>query len=168
MKAMQPSANRSRRKAVRPRDPDLLGADAALKRAARRALKLELQTDTPCWIMRDGKLVDLAAEVRHESRAKFGGSAGQPESRVNRRKPASRKVTGLDVIAIERAWRAFQRTLGIRSIYTATQYERTLRFMDALLNVVGSNERHPLAGLLHLVGDLVWNYEARTLPWPDA
>ncbi|OGA28549.1 MAG: hypothetical protein A3I01_00650 [Betaproteobacteria bacterium RIFCSPLOWO2_02_FULL_65_24] len=46
-----------------PRHPDLIGADAALKRAARRALELALQTGTACWVLRDGKIVDIAAEA---------------------------------------------------------------------------------------------------------
>jgi len=47
----------------RPRHPDLINADAALKRAARRALDLALQTGTACWVLRDGKMVDIAAEA---------------------------------------------------------------------------------------------------------
>ena len=48
----------------KPRRPDLIGADAALERAARRALELALQTGTSCWVLRDGKIVDIAAEAR--------------------------------------------------------------------------------------------------------
>lgn len=48
----------------KPRHPDLIGADAALRRASRRALDLALRTGTACWVMRDGRMVDLAAEVR--------------------------------------------------------------------------------------------------------
>ena len=46
-----------------PRHADLIGADAALERAARRALELALQTGTSCWVLRDGKIVDIAAEA---------------------------------------------------------------------------------------------------------
>ena len=48
----------------RPRHPDLIGADAALERAAKRALELALQTGTSCWVLRQGKIVDIAAEAR--------------------------------------------------------------------------------------------------------
>lgn len=48
----------------KPRHPDLSGADAALERAATRALELALQTGTSCWVLCDGKIVDIAAEVR--------------------------------------------------------------------------------------------------------
>lgn len=44
-----------------PNDPDLLGALEALKRSAANALKIARQTDTPCYVYRDGKIVDIAA-----------------------------------------------------------------------------------------------------------
>ena len=50
----------------RPTDPDFMGADAALRRAGRRALETALQLGTPCRVMEDGKLIDLAARVRME------------------------------------------------------------------------------------------------------
>jgi HTH-type transcriptional regulator/antitoxin HigA len=37
-----------------------------------------------------------------------------------------------------------------------------------LLDVVGEDESHPLAGLLDLVGELVAAYEVRERPFPDA
>jgi hypothetical protein len=44
------------------KDPDLRGAAAALKRAGQRALALSLQSGTPCWVMIDGKMVDLTKQ----------------------------------------------------------------------------------------------------------
>ena len=41
-----------------PHDPDMRGATAALERAARHAHELAERTGTPCWIMRDGRIVD--------------------------------------------------------------------------------------------------------------
>jgi hypothetical protein len=43
-----------------PKDRDIAGSKAALTRAAKQALALARRTGTPCWVMRDGKLVDLA------------------------------------------------------------------------------------------------------------
>lgn len=34
----------------------------ALRRAAKRALELGIQTGTPVWVMKNGKLVDLTKE----------------------------------------------------------------------------------------------------------
>jgi hypothetical protein len=45
----------------KPKDKDLLGSLAALKRAARSALATALATGTPCYILRQGKVVDIAA-----------------------------------------------------------------------------------------------------------
>lgn len=44
-----------------PKDPDLIGADKAIKRAAKNALALARKTKTPCWVMEDGKMVDIAS-----------------------------------------------------------------------------------------------------------
>lgn len=43
------------------RDPDLLNAGAALIRAAERARALALATGTPCYIWRDGRIVNIGA-----------------------------------------------------------------------------------------------------------
>jgi len=46
---------------TKPKDKDLLGSLAALKRAARSALASARNTGTPCYILRHGKIVDIAA-----------------------------------------------------------------------------------------------------------
>ncbi|KAF0221716.1 MAG: hypothetical protein FD174_47 [Geobacteraceae bacterium] len=43
-----------------PKDPDLAGVDKALKRAAKSARTLARQTKTPCYVVKDGKIVDIA------------------------------------------------------------------------------------------------------------
>jgi hypothetical protein len=43
---------------ILPNDPDLQGATVALKRAARHAHELAERTGTPCWVMRNGRIVD--------------------------------------------------------------------------------------------------------------
>lgn len=168
MKAKQRIASSAKRKSAtpspRPRHFDMIGADAALKRAARRALDLALRTGTPCWILRGGEMVDLAAEVRGKSRAKALIAGKRRGSPVNQRKAAKQQSAAFDAHAAERAWRAFRRHLGVAPIHTARQYERTVKLMNSLIDVVGQNERHPLAGLLDLVGELVANYESRVLP----
>jgi hypothetical protein len=47
-----------------PTDPDLIGADAALKRAAKAAHTLARKTNTPCYIWKDGQIVDLMKQGR--------------------------------------------------------------------------------------------------------
>jgi hypothetical protein len=49
------------KKQGQPKDPDLIGAAQALKRSAANALKLARLTHTPCYVFKDGKIVDIAA-----------------------------------------------------------------------------------------------------------
>lgn len=46
-------------KKVLPKDSDLVGADKALKRAARKARNLAVKTHTPCYVFEGGKIVDV-------------------------------------------------------------------------------------------------------------
>ncbi len=78
------------------------------------------------------------------------------------------KMNEFDTAAAERAWQTFQASLGVAAIRTRKQHEKMVALMNQLLDVVGENERHPLAGLLDMVGDLVAGYEARAQPMPDA
>ena len=78
------------------------------------------------------------------------------------------KVKEFDPASAERAWQAFRSRIGIAAIQTAKQYEQTVAFMNQLVDLVGENERHPLTGLLDLVGELVAAYESRLHTVPDA
>lgn len=49
------------RKNGKPKDKDLLGSQAALERAARSALATARNTRTPCYVLKHGKVVDIAA-----------------------------------------------------------------------------------------------------------
>ena len=52
----------------KPKDKDLRGSQAALERAARAALALARSTGTPCYILRNGKVVDIAAPRKRTAR----------------------------------------------------------------------------------------------------
>jgi hypothetical protein len=41
------------------KDPDILASEKALRRAARRALDIGLQTGTSVFVLKEGKIVDL-------------------------------------------------------------------------------------------------------------
>ena len=56
------------RKTQRSKDPDILAADAALRRAARRARELGRKTGTPVYVLKNGRIVDLTKEWKHRSR----------------------------------------------------------------------------------------------------
>lgn len=46
------------------KDPDILASAKALRRAARRALKLGLETGTPVYVLQNGRIVDLTKQKR--------------------------------------------------------------------------------------------------------
>ena len=74
-----------------------------------------------------------------------------------------------DPTPIEPAWTAFVQSVGgVVPMRSPAQHARAVRLLNTLLDTVGSNERHPLAGLLDVLGDLVSAYEAREVSMPDA
>jgi hypothetical protein len=51
-----------KRKKWKSEDPDIEGSLPALRRTAKNALRLGLQTRTPVYVMKKGKIVDLTKE----------------------------------------------------------------------------------------------------------
>ena len=51
------------------RDPDIIASEAALRRAAKRALQIGLETGTPVYVLIDGKIVDLTKRHRRKRKA---------------------------------------------------------------------------------------------------
>jgi hypothetical protein len=45
-------------------DKDVQDIQSALNRAAKRALELGLKTNTPVYVLKDGKIVDIAKEQK--------------------------------------------------------------------------------------------------------
>lgn len=68
-----------------------------------------------------------------------------------------------DIRAIQTSWAKLDAMAHIRPIHDAAAYDRMIALMNELLDVVGDNEEHELAGLLELIGDLVANYEREHL-----
>lgn len=66
----------------------------------------------------------------------------------------------VDVQALQATWTAFDRLAHLRPIRSEAEYDRMVAFMNSLLDLVGDNEEHPLAGLLELVGELVGDHDA--------
>ena len=58
------------RNAHKSKDPDILGADAALRRAARRARELGRKTGTAVYVMKEGRIVDLTREWKRRTRSR--------------------------------------------------------------------------------------------------
>ena len=53
------------------KDPDIIASGKALRRAARRALQLGLQTGTPVYVIKKGKIVDLTKQPRRKTKTKL-------------------------------------------------------------------------------------------------
>jgi len=58
------------KKQNRSKDPDIIASEKALRRAARRALQIGLETGTPVWGIKRGKIVDLTKEYRGKTKRK--------------------------------------------------------------------------------------------------
>ena len=52
----------------------------------------------------------------------------------------------------------------LQPIHSEADYERTVKTMNALLDVAGDDEDHPLSSLLELTSDLVSRYEQEHHP----
>lgn len=55
----------------------------------------------------------------------------------------------------------------LRPIHTEADYDRTVKMMNALLDVAGDDEDHPLSGMIELAADLVSSYEQKHYPIPQ-
>ncbi len=74
-----------------------------------------------------------------------------------------------DPSVVEGHWAALQKSIGgIAPIRTERHYRKTVRLMNRLLDIVVDDEKHPLADLLEIVGNLVSSYEEREVPVLDA
>lgn len=51
------------------RDPDIIAAGAALRRAAKRALQIGLDTNTPVYVLEKGRIVDLTEAYKRKAKA---------------------------------------------------------------------------------------------------
>ncbi len=48
--------------------------------------------------------------------------------------------------------------------HSESEYQRLVRLLDALIDVAGENENHPLASLMEVVGVLIEKYEDEHVP----
>ena len=65
----------------------------------------------------------------------------------------------LDISALQASWQAFDSLAHLRPIHSEADYDRMVAMMNALLDVAGDDEDHPLSSLLELAADLVSRYE---------
>jgi HTH-type transcriptional regulator/antitoxin HigA len=74
----------------------------------------------------------------------------------------------LELVEIEKAWKALQKRTSLTPIKNKSEYETMVSLLNNLIDIVGSNERHPLADLMEIVGDLIARYEGVAFPIKDA
>jgi len=55
------------KESMKSKDPDIIASYAALRRAAKRALQIGLETGTPVYVLIDGKIVDLTKQHRRKA-----------------------------------------------------------------------------------------------------
>jgi HTH-type transcriptional regulator / antitoxin HigA len=67
--------------------------------------------------------------------------------------------TQIDMGALQASWQALDTVAHLRPVHNEADYDRMVDLMNALLDVVGDDEVHPLSSLLELAGDLVSRYE---------
>lgn len=77
-------------------------------------------------------------------------------------------MAAIDIKGLQKAWTAFDRIAHLRPIRNDKEYERTVALMNALLDVAGDDENHPMSGLLDLVSDLVEDYDTAHFMPPAA
>ena len=73
-------------------------------------------------------------------------------------------VKPINMSALQASWQAFDNMAHLRPVHTEADYDRTVKMMNALLDVTGDDEDHPLSGLLDLTSDLVSRYEQEHHP----
>lgn len=69
---------------------------------------------------------------------------------------------------ILRTWKPFKDAIGVTSVRNERDYTRARATMDALLDVIGDDERHPLAEVLDYLADRIRAYEEKHVRIPDA
>lgn len=80
---------------------------------------------------------------------------------MSQQKGKGMKPQTIDLKILQARWVAFDKVAHLRSIRSNAEYDRVVALMNGLIDVVGDDGNHPLAGLLDLVGDLVGEYDAK-------
>jgi len=70
----------------------------------------------------------------------------------------------VEVQTAERVWPTLAPVVFVP--HTEIEYQRLVALLDALIDVVGENESHPLASLMEVIGVLIEKYEDEHVPQP--
>ena len=73
----------------------------------------------------------------------------------------------IDMQKLLPAWEQFLAATDISPIRDETHYARMTEMLESLLEEAGGDERHPIMGLVDIVGDLIEDYEIEQHPLPE-
>ena len=74
----------------------------------------------------------------------------------------------LDIDAVTSHYKALARMVPLKAITREADYKKAVTTLEELLEAGGANERHPLAGLVEALGEMIESYEARAHRMPEA
>lgn len=75
------------------------------------------------------------------------------------------KTTGKKEIVS--AWASLQRHIPLHPITNEEEYEQATEALNELVDLVGSDEGHPLSDLLHVLGSFISDYEEAHVEKPE-
>jgi HTH-type transcriptional regulator / antitoxin HigA len=73
----------------------------------------------------------------------------------------------IDMQKLLPAWEQFRAATDISTIRDEAHYARMTQTLESLLDEAGGDERHPIMGLVDIVGDLIEDYETEQCPVPE-
>ena len=71
-------------------------------------------------------------------------------------------MTTIELETVEQLWPSISTLLFVP--HTEIEYDRLVQILDALIDVVGEEETHPLASLMEVIGVLIEEYEYQHVP----
>ena len=74
----------------------------------------------------------------------------------------------LDINAVTSHYQALARMVPLKAISREAEYKKAVATLEELLDAGGASERHPLAGLVEALGEMIESYEARAHQMPAA
>jgi len=73
----------------------------------------------------------------------------------------------IDMQKLLPAWEQFRAATDISPIRDEAHYARMTEMLESLLKEAGGDERHPIMGLVDIVGDLIEDYETEQHSLPE-
>ena len=73
----------------------------------------------------------------------------------------------IDMQKLLPAWDQFRAATDISTIRDEAHYARMTQMLESLLDEAGGDERHPIMGLVDIVGDLIEDYETEQYHLPE-